>query len=177
MTSSDIKNVSSQHYTLQKRFAFIWIIIVFDDKGIVRMDCQRNAEPEVFRWIFDIVPYQDVWLSSARITVQSHSDREHKLQRQRIRDLYLRVRFETKNPGIYDALGDRLGSETFEAIWLSIGGRRCRRENYALRLTALTGMPGKTLNLPKCLSAIFTSNFILYSTMYEEVWIITQPVA
>lgn len=131
------------------------------------MDCWRNTEPEVFRQIFDIVPYQDVWLSSARITVQSHSDLEHKLQRQRIRDLYLRVRFETKNPGIYDALGDRLGSETFEAIWLSIEGRRCRRENYALRLTVLTGTPGKAVE-------VWWNVYLLYSLGIMKLFILLE---
>lgn len=35
-------------------------------------------------------------------------------------DSYLWARPETKNPSIYDALGGRSASETFEAIWLSI---------------------------------------------------------
>lgn len=66
--------------------------------------------------------------------------------------MYLRFGFETKNPGIYDALGDRLGSETFEAIWLSIEGRRCREENYDIRLTISTEAARKEgVNLMECL--------------------------
>lgn len=58
--------------------------------------------------------------------------------------MYLWVRFETKNPGIYDAPGGRSGSETFEAIWLSIEQPKVQgKQNYDIRLTTTARTPGK----------------------------------